>query len=366
MIFLENFLRDHEETLMERILHYARQSGYTAYTSTLKEAWRLSVSGLSSSLILMIKEYDGDLELTVDEDVLNSPVAAFGTKEALKHRERGISLTMFLGLFKYYRLAYLELLEQYKSEINAFQESVVFINRTFDIIEIAFCAQWAGTGQDSLLEEMQAENRNLTNEKNKFLTIFESIPNPVFLIDIDQRIESLNYAAVNILQQKSVPGGQYYRIDDIGTEDTNKDRSTNYTGQKIVDLIPWVSDDIRLLLNEGLKSKIVERDVELNRKILRFRLKISRMLDVSYKFTGIVLILEDITNLTNAINEVDTLSGFIPICSHCKKMRDDAGFWNRLEQYIESRSDALFSHSICPDCYEEHYKDLIELQKNRA
>lgn len=68
---------------------------------------------------------------------------------------------------------------------------------------------------------------------------------------------------------------------------------------------------------------------------------------------------EDRTHeLAEALENVRTLEGFIPICSHCKKVRDDAGFWNQIESYIVRRSDAEFSHSICPDCMDTHYPDL--------
>lgn len=59
--------------------------------------------------------------------------------------------------------------------------------------------------------------------------------------------------------------------------------------------------------------------------------------------------------LENALKEIKTLSGMIPICSSCKKIRDDQGYWDRIESYIERHSDALFSHSICPKCTKELY-----------
>ncbi len=64
-------------------------------------------------------------------------------------------------------------------------------------------------------------------------------------------------------------------------------------------------------------------------------------------------------NLQNALSQIKTLSGFIPICSYCKKIRDDAGFWNSLENYIHKHSDAQLSHGICPDCAQKHYGDLV-------
>ncbi len=56
-----------------------------------------------------------------------------------------------------------------------------------------------------------------------------------------------------------------------------------------------------------------------------------------------------------ALQEVNTLSGFLPICASCKKIRDDEGFYLEIERYISKRTDAIFSHGICPDCAKELY-----------
>lgn len=62
--------------------------------------------------------------------------------------------------------------------------------------------------------------------------------------------------------------------------------------------------------------------------------------------------------LQSALAEIKTLRGIIPICSHCKKIRDDSGLWNRLEEYIRNHSDAQFSHGICPSCRKKHYAEF--------
>ena len=64
--------------------------------------------------------------------------------------------------------------------------------------------------------------------------------------------------------------------------------------------------------------------------------------------------------LQEAMAEIRTLRGYLPICMYCHKIRDDKENWLRLENYIESHSDARFSHSICPDCTKEHFGDLFE------
>ena len=61
--------------------------------------------------------------------------------------------------------------------------------------------------------------------------------------------------------------------------------------------------------------------------------------------------------LERAMNEVETLRGILPICSYCKDIRDDKGSWQQLEHYITDRSDAAFSHGICPGCLKKVKRD---------
>jgi PleD family two-component response regulator len=67
-----------------------------------------------------------------------------------------------------------------------------------------------------------------------------------------------------------------------------------------------------------------------------------------------------IAELQQALAKVKTLSGLIPICSSCKKIRDDKGYWNQIETYIRERSDADFTHSICPKCAKILYPGLLK------
>ena len=65
-----------------------------------------------------------------------------------------------------------------------------------------------------------------------------------------------------------------------------------------------------------------------------------------------------IGELRDALSRVRLLSGFLPICARCKKIRDDRGYWQQIEAYIRDHSEAEFSHSICPDCVNELYPEL--------
>ena len=65
--------------------------------------------------------------------------------------------------------------------------------------------------------------------------------------------------------------------------------------------------------------------------------------------------------LREALSKVKLLSGFIPICASCKKIRDDSGYWQQIEAYIRDHSEAEFSHGICPDCVKKLYPELHNL-----
>lgn len=64
--------------------------------------------------------------------------------------------------------------------------------------------------------------------------------------------------------------------------------------------------------------------------------------------------------LQTALEENKILKGMLPICAKCKKIRDDKGYWNQLESYIGERSEAEFTHSLCPDCARELYPDFFK------
>ncbi len=70
--------------------------------------------------------------------------------------------------------------------------------------------------------------------------------------------------------------------------------------------------------------------------------------------------------LARAISEVRRLSGLLPMCAHCNKIRDDSGYWRRVEDYLSEHSEAEFTHGLCPDCMKELYPELVEEKNPRT
>jgi hypothetical protein len=68
-----------------------------------------------------------------------------------------------------------------------------------------------------------------------------------------------------------------------------------------------------------------------------------------------------IRELREALSKIKTLSGLLPICASCKKIRDDSGYWNQIECYIREHSEAEFTHSLCPDCIKKLYPGIKDI-----
>jgi predicted ester cyclase len=64
--------------------------------------------------------------------------------------------------------------------------------------------------------------------------------------------------------------------------------------------------------------------------------------------------------LEQTLAEVEVLRGILPICSHCKKIRSDDGYWEQVDSYISKHSPTEFTHSICPGCLNEHYSEFVD------
>jgi hypothetical protein len=75
---------------------------------------------------------------------------------------------------------------------------------------------------------------------------------------------------------------------------------------------------------------------------------------------------ETIEELKNSLSKVRLLSGLLPICASCKKIRDDKGYWNQIESYISEHSEAEFSHGICPDCARKLYPEFRKKDGTKA
>lgn len=122
---------------------------------------------------------------------------------------------------------------------------------------------------------------------------------------------------------------------------------------------PWSSKEIQAVVSKAVEHNFLLRD---NRRLVEELRKINaeleeRVTDRTAQLNQRALELED------ALSQVKQLEGIIPICSYCKKIRDDEQSWHQMEAYISQHSEALFSHGICPECLEVQMKIINDYKK---
>ncbi len=294
---LGRLINEHEDWLIERVVRYAHDNEYTRYTSTLREAWRSSIIGLSQPLVAAIDE------VLADGHPAGAPIraaVAFGVEQAQKHRVRGIDMGLFLGLMKFYRRAYFDLVEEKVPDLKDQKRLTSVLLEMFDSIEIGLVREWSGTHEAAELDHLREKNRELSNEKNKYLTVFESIAEPTILLDLDDNPLYVNAAGGQILLGETSPGVSYY-----GHPDTDR-------------LQQIVAEILRQAGCDDARNDQISLDTAIGPRT--FSIAIQEMLDISDKFAGRVVILKDVTDYLAAIAAAEDAnrakSSFLATVSH--------------------------------------------------
>lgn len=268
---------ENEDWILKRVVEYAKIHEYTRYTSTLIEAWRISIASLNVAMFNAMRSNEEILPPSLDDKYNETAIDQFSIEEVHKHRSRGITLGMFLGLVKYYRRSYFDLVREQNYEPRSEREFLSFLEHFFDRFEIGYSVEWNALGDNQAQDELRDQNRILTNEKNKYLTIFESLYDPVILLDRNDHIENINQAAAELFQAHNLPAHRYY--------------DQNPTDQAFI----WLAQEIATFSQSEEQELIVVKVLQTLQGERHFQVKMKRMLDISEKYRGTVLILNDLT-----------------------------------------------------------------------
>ncbi len=137
---------------------------------------------------------------------------------------------------------------------------------------------------------------------------------------------------------------------------------------------PTLAEPLARALGEGGTELQAEVDLEVEGRSRTVELRTSPLAARSGRPLGRLVVLRDITerraaerererllaDLKSAAAEINTLRGLLPICSSCKRIRDDQGYWSQIETYISKHADVRFSHGLCPDCARRLYPEVFD------
>jgi two-component system, NtrC family, sensor kinase len=294
---LPELLRDGEMWLMERVLTYARLHGYAAYTSTLVEPWRVSIDGLSRAITAAWATWDGSPhDYPVNTSPGGDPIAAFAIREAGQHRGRGVTLDMFWGLLKYYGRAYLDLVDARLPRGAEREEARTFVAECFARMEFAFVLTWTRLSGQEASDALARENRQLANEKNKYLTVFESIPHALFLLDADGRVENCNADALALAGVGGPTGKLYYT-----RQDNESDESCQTVlGRPLAEVLPWIAPVLTTGREDAGGWDVLDDEVAVAGEERRLSVSVHPLRDVSGRFAGRVVLGRDVTDARRA------------------------------------------------------------------
>jgi PAS domain S-box-containing protein len=205
-------------------------------------------------------------------------------------------------------------------------------------------------------ERMRAEEA-LRRSEEKYRSIFENAVEGIYQSTPEGKFIEVNPAMARIFGYDS-PEELQKAIDDIGcqicVDPARREefiRAVQETGDAVFEIeilkkdgsTGWMSDSMRIVHDQNGKATHLEGIAEDITEYKRAEQEREEL----------------IAQLREALANVKTLSDLLPICSHCKKIRNDEGYWQQIESYIHQHSGTQFSHGICPECLKKHYSEFM-------
>ena len=216
---------------------------------------------------------------------------------------------------------------------------------------------------------MKQSKLNIPSSDLELSTILSSVPLFIMVVDHERKVQRVSDSILEFTDQTmedvlGARGGEALRC----VHHLDDPKGCGFGPSCNSCIVRQVVSDTLKTGNQHNKAEATLSFIGDERE--RFLLVTTRLIKTSEKKA--VIFVEDITDrkqkelereklineLEKALSEVKKLSGLLPICSHCKKIRDDKGYWNQIESYIHDHSEAEFSHSICQECAKEHYPDM--------
>jgi PAS domain S-box-containing protein len=210
--------------------------------------------------------------------------------------------------------------------------------------------------------ERQQTAKALRASEERYRTLAEVAHDMIFIVNRDDLVEYANTSAVAIFHKQP-------------EEIIGKTRASLFPPEVSLEQ----QRSLKNIFETGI-PKYAENKTVLLDQVIWFGTWLVPLLDDTGQVTAVMGVSRDVTNrkwleedkqkllvkLQEALSQVKTLGGLIPICSACKKIRDDKGYWQQVEHYIQTHTDATFTHGVCPDCIPKLYPDYDPAQRKET
>jgi len=219
---------------------------------------------------------------------------------------------------------------------------------------------YAGRGQANLLIEYKKDTNSDLQEFNQLIQLTRNDP------EQERRLNTLSAAVQAVFADDNKIIGIYARQGSnaaVQADETDQQA----TAVAINDLVKFTDDEEGLLTKRDATE---QKDYHLaTRLLIGASILVATLLILANVFASREMARrrkaeneqrETIAKLQKALADVKTLSGLVPICGWCKKVRNDTGFWQSVEQYVSSHTHATFSHGMCPECAENFKKEILK------
>ena len=209
-----------------------------------------------------------------------------------------------------------------------------------------------------ITERKQLENK--VSEQERFLhTILDTIQDYISVVTPDLKIIKVNKALQTLFPNQEIIGEKCYEV-----YHNRKKRCKECAVKKSIKAkklvkseTKYIDTDNKTVMIEHFAFPMLDADGNVI-AVVEYVRNITKRKNAEKKQNTLI------KKLNKAISEIKTLKGILPLCSYCKKIRDDKGYWEQVDTYIHENTDADISHGICPDCLKAHFPSHYEEIKN--